>query len=186
MNFNQHLELQGHHALLSASTYSWTNYDLDKLEIWFARQMAKQEGTALHDLAATLIKFGQRLPDSSKTLNAYVNDAISYRMTPEQVLAYSRNCFGTADAISYRDGLLRIHDLKTGVTKASMRQLEVYAALTCLEYDLKPGEIKMELRLYINDEVLIHEPDVMVIAQIMSTIITFDRRIEEMREESAA
>jgi len=186
MNFNQHFELQGQHALLSASTYSWTNYDLDKLEIWFARQLAKQEGTALHDLAATLIKFGQRLPESSKTLNCYVNDAISYRMTPEQVLAYSRNCFGTADAISFRDNLLRIHDLKTGVTKASMRQLEVYAALACLEYDLKPGEIKMELRLYINDEVQIHEPDVMVIAQIMSTIVTFDRRIEEMREESAA
>jgi hypothetical protein len=186
MNFNQHLELQGHHALLSASTYSWTNYDLDKLEIWFARQLAKQQGTELHELAATLIKLGQRLPESSKTLNSYVNDAIAYRMTPEQVLAYSRNCFGTADAISFRDGLLRIHDLKTGVTKASMRQLEVYAALTCLEYDLKPGEIKMELRLYINDEVLIHEPEVFEIAQIMSTITTFDRRIEEIREEAAA
>lgn len=186
MNFNQHLELQGHHALLSASTYSWTNYDLDKLEIWFARQLAKQQGTELHDLAATLIKFGQRLPESTKTLNSYVNDAIAYRMTPEQVLAYSRNCFGTADAISFRDDLLRIHDLKTGVTKASMRQLEVYAALTCLEYELKPGEIKMELRLYINDEVQVHEPDVIEIVKIMDTIISFDRRIEEMREEVAA
>jgi hypothetical protein len=148
--------------------------------------LAKQQGTELHDLAATLIKFGQRLPESSKTLNSYVNDAIAYRMTPEQVLAYSRNCFGTADAISFRDGLLRIHDLKTGVTKASMRQLEVYAALACLEYDFKPGEIKTELRLYINDEVQVHEPEVFDIAQIMSTIVTFDRRIEEMREEAAA
>ncbi|ASR83377.1 RecB-like exonuclease [Arthrobacter phage Caterpillar] len=186
MNFAQHLELQGRHALLSASTYSWTNYDLDKLEIWFARQLAKQQGTELHDLAATLIKFGQRLPESSKTLNMYVNDAIAYRMTPEQVLAYSINCFGTADAISFRDNFLRIHDLKTGVTKASMRQLEVYAALFCLEYDVKPGEIKIELRLYINDEVQVYEPEVIDIAQIMSTIVTFDRRIDQMKEEAAA
>ncbi|AXH44627.1 exonuclease [Arthrobacter phage MediumFry] len=148
--------------------------------------MAKQQGTELHDLAATLIKFGQRLPESSKTLNMYVNDAIAYRMTPEQVLAYSINCFGTADAISFRDNFLRIHDLKTGVTKASMRQLEVYAALFCLEYDVKPGEIKIELRLYINDEVQVYEPEVIDIAQIMSTIVTFDRRIDQMKEEAAA
>lgn len=184
MNFNRHLELQGHHALLSASSYAWTNYDVDKLEIWFARQLAKQEGTELHELAATLIKKGIKLPRSSKTMNMYVNDAIGYRMTPEQVLMYSLNCFGTADAISFRDGLLRIHDLKTGITKASMRQLEVYAALTCLEYDLKPGEIQMELRIYINDEVQIHNPEVLDIAQIMSTIVSHDRRINEMRMEA--
>jgi hypothetical protein len=141
MNFNRHLELQGHHALLSASSYAWTNYDVDKLEIWFARQLAKQEGTELHELAATLIKKGIKLPRTSKTMNMYVNDAIGYRMTPEQVLMYSLNCFGTADAISFRDGLLRIHDLKTGVTKASINSRSL--CLTCSEYDLKPGEIKM-------------------------------------------
>lgn len=184
MNFNRHSDLQGHHALLSASSYAWTNYDADKLEIWFARQLAKQEGTELHELAATLIKKKQKLPRSNKTLNMYVNDAIGYRMTPEQVLFYSINCFGTADTISFRDGLLRIHDLKTGITKASMKQLEVYAAMFCLEYDVKPGEIKIELRLYINDEVQIHEPDVIDIAQIMSTIISHDRRINEMRMEA--
>lgn len=184
MNFNRHSELQGHHALLSASSYSWTNYDAEKLEIWFARQLAKQEGTELHDLAATLIKKGIGLPKTGKTLNMYVNDAIGYRMTPEQVLMYSINCFGTADAISFKDGLLRIHDLKTGVTKASMKQLEVYAALFCLEYDMKPGEIQIECRLYINDEVQIHNPEVIDIAHITSTIVSHDRRINEMRMEA--
>lgn len=184
MNFNQHLALQGSHALLSASSSSWVNYDAEKLETWFALQLAKQEGTELHELAANLIKKGIKLPRTTKTLNMYVNDAIGYRMTPEQVLFYSFNCFGTADAISFKDGLLRIHDLKTGVTKASMRQLEVYAAMFCLEYDVKPGEIKMELRLYIQDQVQIHFPEVFDIGQIMSTIVSHDRRITEMREEA--
>lgn len=184
MNFNRHSDLQGHHALLSASSYAWTNYDVDKLEVWFQRQLAKQEGTELHELASILIKKKQKLPRSNKTLNMYVNDAIGYRMTPEQVLFYSINCFGTADAISFKDGLLRIHDLKTGVTKASMKQLEVYAAMFCLEYDIKPGEIKIELRLYIMDEVQVHYPEVFDIAQLMSTIISHDRRINEMRMEA--
>ncbi|QGZ17296.1 Cas4 family exonuclease [Arthrobacter phage Giantsbane] len=184
MNFNQHSALQGSHALLSASSSAWVNYDADKLETWFALQLAKQEGTELHELAATLIQKGIKLPDNTKTLNSYVNDAIGYRMTPEQVLFYSINCFGTADAISFRDGLLRIHDLKTGITKAGMRQLEVYAALFCLEYDVKPGEIQMECRLYIQDEVKIHTPEVFDIAQIMSIIVSHDRRINEMRLEA--
>lgn len=184
MNFNRHSELQGHHALLSASSYSWTNYDVSKLEEWFARQMAKQEGAELHDLACILIRKRQKLPETLQTLNMYVNDAIGYRMTPEQVLMYSINCFGTADAISFRDGILRIHDLKTGVTRASFKQLHVYAALFCLEYDVKPGEIQIECRLYINDEVLVDIPEVIDIAQLMSTIVSHDRRINEMRQEA--
>lgn len=185
MNFNRHSNLQGLHALLSASQYSWTNYDSEKLETWFARKMAAAEGSELHDLAAQLIKKGIKLPRSNKTLNQYVNDAIGYRMKPEQVLYYSDNCFGTADAIGFKNDLLRIHDLKTGITKASMRQLEVYAAMFCLEYGIKPGEIKMELRIYIMDEVQEHTPEVIDIAQIMSTIISHDRRITEMRMEAA-
>ena len=70
-------------------------------------------------------------------------------MTPEQILFYSDNCFGTADAIAFRGDLLRIHDLKTGAIPAHMEQLEVYAALFCLEYKIKPADIRMELRLYL-------------------------------------
>jgi hypothetical protein len=78
--------------------------------------MAARRGTELHDLAHQLIRLGVKLPKTPTTLNLYVNDALGYRMTPEQVLYFSENCFGTADAISFRRNKLRIHDLKTGIT----------------------------------------------------------------------
>ena len=52
------------------------------------------------------------------------------KMTPEQILYYSDNCFGTADAILFRNNFLRIHDLKTGKIPAHMEQLEIYASET--------------------------------------------------------
>ena len=142
-----------------------------------------QKGTKLHDFAAQCIELGQKLPKSKKTLNMYVNDAIGFRMTPEQVLYYSDNCFGTADAISFRDGLLRIHDLKTGATPAHMEQLMIYAALFCLEYRMKPAEIGMELRLYQSDEILIHEPEVDEIVPIMDKIVSFDKLIQRIKDQ---
>ena len=106
-------------------------------------------------------------------------------MTPEQKLYYSDLCFGTADAICFKDNLLRIHDLKTGETPANMHQLEIYAALFCLEYKMKPGDIKMELRIYQLDEVIIYEPTAEDILPIMDKIVSFDKLltrtlIEEM------
>lgn len=183
MNFNKHFDLSGQHAFLGASKYHWINYDEDKLIETYSRYTATQKGTVLHDFAAQAITLGQKLPKSKKTLNAYVNDAIGYKMTPEQVLYYSPNCFGTADTISFRNGLLRIHDLKTGVIPAHMEQLLVYAALFCLEYRMKPAEIEMELRIYQNDEVLVHNPEVDEIAPIMDKIITFDKLINRIRAE---
>ena len=112
MNFNQHYELIGKHAFLSASKWNWLNYDEDHLRGAFERAMAKEHGTKLHDLAKQCIDLKVKLPQSRKTLNSYVNDAIKYRMKTEQILYYSRNCFGTADAISFKNKLLRIHDLK--------------------------------------------------------------------------
>ncbi len=117
-------------------------------------------------------------------MNLYVNDAIGFRMKAEQTLFYSPNCFGTCDAISFRRGKLRIHDLKTGVMKTSERQLEVYAALFCLEYSYKPQEIEIELRIYQNDEVRIYEADPDVVTHIMDKIIAFDRRINQIKEEA--
>ena len=113
----------------------------------------------------------------------YVNDAIGYRMTPEQVLFYSENCFGTADAIVFKKDFLRIHDLKTGVTPSSIKQLEVYAALFCLEYSKNPNNIRIELRIYQNDEVIVHEPHPEDILYIMDKIISFDKRIEKIKLE---
>ena len=107
----------------------------------------KKELYYMH-LRAQCIMLNQKLPKSKQTLNMYVNDAIGFKMTPEQILYYSDNCFGTADAILFRNNFLRIHDLKTGKIPAHMEQLEIYAALFCLEYKVKPADIEMELRIY--------------------------------------
>ena len=182
MNFNRHSNLVGQHAFLGASKYHWINYDDEKVAESYLKFLAVQKGTILHEFAAQCITLGQKLPKSRKTLNMYVNDAIGFKMTPEQILYYSDNCFGTADAISFRDSFLRIHDLKTGAIPAKMEQLKIYAALFCLEYKIKPGEIGMELRIYQNDEVAYHEPKADEIAPIMDRIITSDKIISKIRE----
>ena len=161
MNFNNHSKLEGLHAFLGASKYHWINYSEEKVADTYLKFLAVQKGTTLHAFAAQCIELGQKLPQSRKTLN---------------------NCFGTADAISFRKGLLRIHDLKTGAIPAHMEQLMIYAALFCLEYDVKPSEIKMELRIYQNDEVLIHNPTAEDIVPIMDKIITFDKVISKIKE----
>lgn len=185
MDWHNHYDLEGKHAFLSASKYHWINYSEDKLIETYNNYTAAQRGTELHDFAAQCIKLGQKLPKSKKTLNMYVNDAIGYRLTPEQVLCYSENCFGTADAIGFRDNFLRIHDLKTGVTPARMEQLEIYAALFCLEYRIKPSTIDMELRLYQSDDILVHNPTAEDIVPIMDTIVTFDKLLYKIKTEEA-
>lgn len=183
MNFKKHSSLEGKHAFLGASKYHWINYDDDKLIESYSKFQATLNGTILHDFACQCITLGQKLPKSQKTLNMYVNDAIGFKMKPEQVLYYSDNCFGTADAIVFRNNLLRIHDLKTGVTRAHMEQLEIYAALFCLEYNKKPSDIDMELRIYQNNEIIVHNPTVEDILPIMDKIITFDKIIDRMKIE---
>lgn len=185
MNWNVHSNLIGNHAFLGASKYHWINYDEQKLVDSYNSFLAAQKGTELHEFAATCIKLGQKLPKSPKTLNTYVNDAVGYKMTPEQVLCYSENCFGTADAISFRDGKLRIHDLKTGAIPAHIEQLKIYAALFCLEYKKNPGKIDIELRIYQNDEVLVHNPSEEEIMIIMEKIVSFDQIIKNIRSKEA-
>lgn len=143
--------------------------------------MAAQRGTELHEFACQAINLGIKLPKSNKTLNMYVNDAIGYKMQTEQILYYSENCFGTADTISFRKNLLRIHDLKTGVSPTSMKQLEIYTTLFCLEYQINPTDIDIELRLYQSDDVLIHHPEPDTIYYISDKIISFDKRIEQLK-----
>lgn len=184
MIFNKHSNLVGQHAFLSASKYHWINYDEDKLDRTFIAAMAAQRGTELHALAHDLIRLGVKLPRNTKTLNQYVNDCLGFRMVPEQVLYYSDNCFGTADAIGFRRNVLRISDLKTGVTPTSEKQLEVYAALFCLEYKVRPSEIAIELRIYQNDEMRLYDTDPDEITHIMDKIIVFDKRINALREEA--
>lgn len=183
MNWNDHSSLKDEHAFLSPSKYHWVNYDSEKLESVFLSWLAVQKGTELHDLASRLIDLGQKLPKSNKTLNLFVNDGIGFKMITEHTLFYSSNCFGTADAISFRDNILRIHDLKTGKSATSMKQLEIYAALFCLEYDENPNAIGIELRIYQLDEVLVYSPEPEEILYIMEKIKDFDKRIQRLKDK---
>lgn len=183
MNFFKHYDLVGKHALLGASKYHWLNYDENRLVDFYRNQKAAERGTMMHDFAATCIRLGQKLPRSKKTLNMYVNDAIGYAMTPEQPLVYSENCFGTADAIMFRNNVLRIHDYKSGVTPAHMEQLRIYMALFCLEYNVDPYKIENELRIYQSDEIFGEHADPAEIKDIMRKIGEFDEIITRLKLE---
>lgn len=182
MNFNNHSALIGQHAFLGASKYHWLNYDAAKIAEAFRNAQAVQMGTRLHAYAAESIDIRQRLPKSHKTLNMYVNDAIGFNLKPEQVLYYSQNCFGTADAIDMRGNTLRIHDLKTGKVPAHMEQLMIYAALFCLEYGIKPSDIETVLRIYQSDDVQELKPDANDIYGITKKIVEADKIINEIKE----
>ena len=207
MIFNQHSDLEGQHAFLSASKYSWLNYDQEKLATAYRNQYATTIGTILHDLAHRCIKNKVKLSKSDRhlvlltllengvpqglidandileTLAPFVNDALGFRMETEQVLYYSENAFGTADAISFKNNFLRIHDYKSGITPVHMDQLYIYAALFCLEYVVKPENIKIELRIYKQGEALCDEPDPEVIRAIMNKIVDSDRFLRKLKEE---
>lgn len=182
MQFNDHKKLQGLHAPFSPSQASWLRYDDEKAIEVYSNRKASELGTRLHQWAKDTIDLGIKQPRSKKTLYAYVNDAIGFKMDTEVVLFYSTRFFGTADAISFRDGMLRIHDLKTGRIPAHMEQLEVYAALFCLEYRVKPIEIDIELRIYQNDEVIYHNPSPEDILEIMDHIVHLNKLLEKLDE----
>lgn len=182
MRFNRHLDLQGEHAFLSPSSWHWIHYTPNRLiERWTAAQ-AGAYGTMQHEYALREIEAG-RTSALVGTVGMYINDAIRFRMTCEQVLYYSENCFGTADTICFRYNTLRIHDLKTGVHPGSVHQLEIYAALFCLEYDKNPFDIKIELRIYQDDEVSVFDVDPEDIMFIMERIQEFDKLITHRRLE---
>jgi len=182
MLFNTHSDYRGKHAFLSPSNYHWLNYDEQKLTTRFFAAQAAQRGTDIHELAHEAIRLGIKLAKSNQALSTYVNDAIGFKMTCEQTLFYSNNCFGSADTISFRRNKLRIHDLKTGITATSEKQLEVYAALFCLEYGIDPASIEIELRIYQRDEIRVFDPVPETIFSIMDTIVEFDQHIESIRE----
>ncbi len=182
MIFNTHPAISGKHAFLSPSNYHWLGYDNQKLEARFFAAMAARRGTDLHAHAHESIRLGVKLSRSNQALSTYVNDALGYKMTCEQTLYYSDNCFGTADTICFRRNKLRIHDLKTGISATSEKQLEVYAALFCLEYGVNPFEIEIELRIYQRDEVRVFDAIPDGIAHIMEKIVEFDQQIEAIKE----
>lgn len=212
MQFNVHRHLEGKHAIFSASSWYWLNDEPDDLVKRLCSQYATVIGTILHNFARKHIQYRIKLHKYDRNnvilellthgvpavvvdsidfepmfdnLMAYVNDCIGFRMEPEVVLAYSDNFFGTTDAIAYsdRDHFLRIHDYKSGVTPASMNQLKIYAALFCLEYHIKPGNIETELRLYQGNEITIDNPGADDILPIMDKIVTTDKFLTRINEE---
>lgn len=207
MIFEKHLNLRGKHAFLAPSQPHWLRYSDEQLYQKYASNYAQAIGTSLHELAEILINNSLKLKKGDKltvlthllhdgiprnvidmdrlysNFMTYVNDAIGFKLTPEQILYYSDYCFGTADAISFRNNFLRIHDYKSGTIPAKMEQLLVYAALFCLEYKVKPGEIETELRIYQNDEVIFHNPTADEILPVMDSIIQHSKALERMNEE---
>lgn len=200
MIFNKHSELEGRHAILSPSKHYWMNYDDEALMKSYISSFATDIGTLVHEYACDRIRFKLPLdPESEESKNGlllhllkngipfrvidldrlfdnlvpYVNDCIGYRMESEIILKYSDLCFGTADAIGVRRNWLRIHDLKTGVTPASMDQLMCYAGLFFLEYkrDYRPQTMKVELRIYQNSDILVSQPNADEIRTVMEKIV---------------
>ena len=207
MIFNKHLELEGKHALLSPSKHYWINYDDEGLLKSYISSYATDIGTLVHEYAKDRIQYRLPLEDCAAEKNAllafllrnyipwraidldrifynlvpYVNDAIGYKLESEVILKYSDLCFGTADAIGVRRGMLRIHDLKTGVTPASMDQLMLYAGLFFHEYkrDYRPTTMKVELRIYQNMEIAVCNPTTDEIREIMEKIVHGDMVINK-------
>lgn len=192
MKFNYHRSLEGLHAPFSASQSHWLRYDDTKAREAYEKKKSAERGTRLHAWAKETIDLGIKQPKSKKTLYEYVNDAIGFKMSTEVVLFYTERFFGTADAISFRldpktgRNKLRIHDLKTGVVgkaDSHIEQLEVYAALFCLEYKFKPAEIDIELRVYKKDEVVFCEPEPEDIVDIMNKIVHLDKLLAKIDNE---
>ena len=206
MNWNKHLSLEGSHAFLSASKYTWLNKNPEELIESYKNSWATTIGTIIHSYAADSIRFRERLRKQDAksikfdlmrkgvpeyaidiqnvfpTVMTYVNDAIGYQMDPEILLYYSDMCFGTTDSIQVDGKKLRIHDLKTGVTAAKMDQLMVYAGLFYLEYGVKPEKMETELRIYQMDEIIIHEPEIGEIREVMNRIVECDRVLQRLKE----
>lgn len=125
----------------------------------------KTKSVANYDIQKALMKAD--IPEAiinpaefAETYMEYVNDGIGYNMYPEVPVGIGDSAFGSIDAISfdYKTKFLRIHDLKTGSSPTRIEQLIAYAAYICLEYKLKPGEIKSELRIYQSGEIVSYEP----------------------------
>lgn len=211
MNFVNHSDLEGTHAFLSPSQNAWTNYTDEKLEQRYLTAQAVERGTRLHEFAAEAIRLNRR-QSGRDTLSMYVNDAIGYKMTPEQPLFYSFNCYGTTDSIAYKKNILRIHDLKTGEIEAHIKQLYIYAALFCLEYGQKVNELRRKgcsdndiaqgfglkanelhfepekmddicLRIYQFNDIKEEHPDPQEIRNLMNIIVHQDRILANLKAE---
>ena len=206
MVWNKHTNLEGSHAFLSASKYSWLSKSNEEVVQSYTNSFSQAIGTLMHAYAADYIRFRQKLRKSDArgakidlmrrgvpefaiyirsffpNVMRYVNDSIDFMMDPEILLYYSDLCYGTADAIQVNNSVLRIHDLKTGQTTAKIDQLKIYAALYFLEYGQKPERMRTELRIYQLDDIIVHEPEVEEIREVMDCIVEKDRVLQKLKE----
>lgn len=212
MIWHDHSRLEGQHALLSPSKKSWLNYDSQSMFDSYASSWASTIGTAIHAFAESRIERRKKLTKSCRdsldqylydagipeqlididlyfdNLSSYVNDCIGFRMKPEVLLYLSDDCFGTTDAINYdeKNRILRISDYKSGKTTPSMDQLLIYAALFMIEYkrdlNLELGNIKIELRIYYQNEVLYYEPEANEMAHLIDIILSKNKMLKEIKE----
>lgn len=184
MIWNEHSTLEGKHCCFSPSSPSFLRYTDEKIFEYLGNLDAAERGTKDHEFAALCINRRQRLMKSP--LSQYVNDAIGFKMIPEKVLCYG-NLFGTTDAICYNEKthFLRIHDLKTGISKVHEDQLRVYAALFFLEYGFRPEDGEIELRFYQRNDILTENPAPEKIREIMEFLVHLNKQIDIYYKEKA-
>ncbi|MBP3826205.1 MAG: hypothetical protein ILA11_10810 [Butyrivibrio sp.] len=190
--------------------------NVDDIASRYYKSLATDIGTAVHDLACKCIdsKIRFTLKEAKKVITlhllswkerpiprgafdvdfiaptfvSYVNDALGFMMDPEVKLLYSRWCGGTADSILYDQDkhILRIHDLKTGVTPAKFEQLRGYAALFFLQYGnrlrMLPGETDITLRIYQAGETKEEHPSAEDIVPIMDSIMWHSDVMDKLSE----
>ena len=184
MIWKEYSHLEGTHAFLSPSKPYWLNYTAEKLVSTYENYKKVSLGTKYHRLAEELITLAVRLPNTAATFNSFVNDAIGFKMKAEVVLFHSNNAYGTADAVSFFDGVLRIHALKTGVAPGNMNQLLIYAGLFILDYGIDPREIKETyLRIYQNEEIVEYSPSTEDIVGVASRIAAADKIIDALNAD---
>lgn len=186
MIFRDYSHVKDKHATLSPSNPAWLNYNDDALVRAYYSRRAAERGTKLHEFAKQAIELGLKLRDDGTTISTYINDCIGYRMTPEQVLFVDEWAFGTADAISFRDNILRVFDLKNGIIEADMRQLKIYAAYFCMNYSKSPFDMDLiDLRIYQNDAIKAEAGDPDEIFHIMQHTIDCAKFYRQLEREEA-
>lgn len=206
--FNKHPEIKdGEHAIFAPSK-KYLSRGLTEEQIYniLYSMYAAQIGILIHELCSQLIEEKQPIRKDAMrsmiyhtlyqakipialiqperyidTVVPYVKDAIGYDLIPEQRIVYQYPiAWGTADAIKFNPTKceLRIHDLKTGKTPASLDQLIEYAAYFYLEYHIKPGDCKTILSIYQNGEVITGYPTASDILPIMDNAVALTKYVQ--------
>lgn len=134
----------------------------------------KQEGVKI----MTAIKFVPK--EMYLSVMMFINDAIGFHMESEKELKYSDVLYGTADAISFNNSELRVHDLKTGLKPIEdPTQLVIYCALFCLDYKVSPEQCKrIIVCVYQNGEIKSCEVSV----EQLSKVIERMKHVNEVSE----